>query len=477
MKITSKIKSMFSEELLRYISAICDNKRIPSNNRKMVILGDLLHTYGVEFEILGGATNRIALQIDGYAVKFALDEQGFQDNFIEYSLSPELQPFVTKSYETNGYIQVQELVELMSKSAFSVYKIEIYKVLDMMSRDYLLGDVGYLEKNRSNWGVRDGKPVILDYAYCHRSTENLFTCEKCGQPLTPDAVYDKYLCTDRSGCKASYTYNERKRVQGNQVDIDMINERKNDSIKIVEGELFKEIDTFDNRLVGEDYFIINTRSDLERYEQLKEELEMRNRDINRQFDAIVEYAMSGCTDEKAKAIIDGKYDDDEEYEKIPEPLYTDNYYENYYEREGIGIPVYFISDKYDEYSEDYDENYSYDYYDSNDEVDMDAQFDAIVNKAMAMRNGDDEGYLEPEDFDEEFKEYYDSYNIPETIDISPEPEPEQEPERVIVEEVKEEIKELNDYKISAPASNIDAPTIFLNGEPIPIGQEVEICQP
>lgn len=470
MKITSKIKSMFSEELLRYISAICDNKRIPSNNRKMVILGDLLHTYGVEFEILGGATNRIALQIDGYAVKFALDEQGFQDNFIEYSLSPELQPFVTKSYETNGYIQVQELVELMSKSAFSVYKVEIYKILDMMSRDYLLGDVGYLEKNRSNWGVREGKPVILDYAYCHRSTENLFTCEKCGQPLTPDAVYDKYLCTDRSGCKASYTYNERKRVQGNQVDIDMINERKNDSIKIVEGELFKEIDTLDNRLIGDDYFIINTKSDLEMYEQLKEELEMRNRDINRQFDAIVRYAMSGNTDKEAKAIIDGKYDDDEEYEKIPEPLYTDNYYDNYYEREGIGIPVYFISDKYDEYDEDYDD--SYDYYDRDEEVDLDAQFDAIVSRAIAMRNGDIE-YSEPEDYDEED-------DIPEAVDTPSESEPEsieQETETVIVEEIKEVPKELNDYKISAPASNIDAPSIFLNGEPILVGQEVEICQP
>ena len=74
---------MFPEELLRYIAAICETKRIESNNQKMIVLGDLLYSNGIDFEILGGATNRIALQIDGYAVKFAMDEQGYQDNLIE----------------------------------------------------------------------------------------------------------------------------------------------------------------------------------------------------------------------------------------------------------------------------------------------------------------------------------------------------------------------------------------------------------
>lgn len=472
MKITSKIKSMFSEELLRYISAICDNKRIPSNNKKMVILGDLLYSNGIEFEILGGATNRIALQIDGYAVKFALDEQGYQDNFIEYSLSPELQPFVTKSYETNGYIQVQELVELMSKPAFSVYKVEIYKILDMMSRDYLLGDVGYIEKNRSNWGIRDGKPVILDYAYCHRSTENLFTCEKCGMALTPDAVYDKYLCTDRSGCKASYTYNERKRIQGNQVDIDMINERKSDSIKILEGELFKDIDTFDNRLVGDDYFIINTRSDLVRYEQLKEELEMRNMDLDRTFDAMIDFINSGCKDQKAKAIMEGK-DNQEEEVKIPEPLYTDEYYDNYYQREGVGIPVYFMSedddDEWDEYEDDeYDGT-------SDDGLSVDDAFNIMLSKLMGEEP-------EPEVYDTEIPPVIVDgeaepdalpYNDTEVIDLTQASEDEN-----VSDESNESTNTLDDYKVSPTStSGIEVAPILLNGQPIIIGQEVEICHP
>ena len=145
-------------------------------HQKMILVQQILKRYGIKFRMLGGATNRLTLMIDGYALKFAIDRQGYKDNLMEYSLSPELQPYVTKSYETSGYIQVQELVEVMTKELFQVHRQGIYKILDTLCQDYLLGDVGYLEKNRTNWGLRNGQPIILDYAYCHRATENLFTC-------------------------------------------------------------------------------------------------------------------------------------------------------------------------------------------------------------------------------------------------------------------------------------------------------------
>ena len=273
--VTSRIKTMFQPELLRYIAAICDTRRIESNNEKMVVLCDLLYTNGVNFEILGGATNRIALQIEGYAVKFAMDEQGYLDNLIEYALSPELQPYVTKSYETSGYIQVQELVEVMTKELFQVHRQGIYKILDTLCQDYLLGDVGYLEKNRTNWGLRNGQPVILDYAYCHRATENLFTCSRCGAPLTYDSKYDKMMCTDRSGCKMTYTYNERKRVQGKQVDENMVKERKAESIRLAGSDISKEIEMFEDRIIGDNYFIIDNPGDMHNYNKLKEALTMQ----------------------------------------------------------------------------------------------------------------------------------------------------------------------------------------------------------
>ena len=75
---------MFSPDLLKLIASIADTRQIDSNQRKMKMLQQLLVTHGIQFEVLGGATNRIALLIDTYAVKFAMDQEGYHDNFMEY---------------------------------------------------------------------------------------------------------------------------------------------------------------------------------------------------------------------------------------------------------------------------------------------------------------------------------------------------------------------------------------------------------
>ncbi len=401
--IKSKIKTIFGkhENLLRYIAAICDNRRIESNAEKMIILGDLLFTYGYDFEILGGATNRIALQIDGYAVKFAMDEQGYRDNLIEYSLSPELQPYVTKSYETNGYILIAEYVEVINTSEkWQLYDVEIRKILDRLCNDYLLGDVGYIKKNMTNWGLRDGEPVILDYAYCHRFTENLFTCSKCGSPLTYDSSYDKLMCTNRSGCKAIYTYNERKRVQGEQVDIDMIVERKAASIKMPKGVLSKEISVYQEQLIGDNQFLIDTPEDYSRYQKLKEELEMKvflngeegtmNNSIESKFSAMLRI-MQDPNDEEARNIL---YED---LSEVPEPVFTENYQENYMNGHPIGIRMNYNP------SDDDDTRYDEDRDDDPDEIE--ANFTRMIQalkedtaeaerQAEEMARAQEEAYFE-----------------------------------------------------------------------------------
>lgn len=334
MRVTSRIKSIFNDELLRYTAAICDTRRIESNADKMVMLGNLLYTYGIKFEILGGATNRIALQIDGYAVKFAMDEQGYLDNKIEYSLSPEIQPYVTKSFETNGYILIAECVEaITTEEKFRAYRYDILKVLEALSQDYLLGDVGAITKNMTNWGLRDGKPVILDYAYCHRATENLFTCSRCGGVLMYDSTYDKLMCTDRSACKAIYTYNERKRIQGTAVDEKMVAEREADSIVMRQGIKSKEIELFEDKLLSDNYFVIDNPGDLHRYEKLKEEILM-NLAINGEegdvtmmdrFSAIVKLAQNP-NDADAQQVV---FQNLGEEAHVPEPMYTENYQNTY----------------------------------------------------------------------------------------------------------------------------------------------------
>lgn len=503
-KVTSKIKTIFNEELLRYIAAICDTRRIPSNNKKMIQLCNLLYTYGIEFEILGGATNRIALQIDGYAVKFAMDDQGYRDNLIEYSLSPELQPYVTKSYETNGYIQIQECVEVMSKESFQVYKVEICKILDALCQDYLLGDVGFLVKNRTNWGMKNHKPVILDYAYCHRATENLFTCSKCGAPLKYDSTYDKLMCSDRSSCKSIYTYNDRKLVQGEEVDLNMIKERKAQSIKLSKGEISKDIEMFEDRLIGDNYFIIDNPGDKHRYEQLKEELTMRvninggddNMGIEERFAAMVELAKNP-DDAKANEIMISSITEEE----IPEPIYTDNYYDNYLEH-NIGIRPYPLASCDEEPNNDDDEE-TYSLEDMiNQTIQSRIQYqdecvnraDAIVNeylKSKGIESEDSEDDVTEEEpnkepntgmDDEEMGKLIDNflkennYKTDENgnvvnLDGSP-ISTDEEIENAIREE--SQLRNKHEEKETDDTPTIESSSILINGKPISVGEEVEV---
>lgn len=380
MIVTSKIKQMFPGELLRYIAAICDTRRIDSNRKKMISLGNLLYSNGIDFEILGGATNRIALQIDGYAVKFAMDEQGYKDNWVEYALSPELQPYVTKSYETNGYVLIAECVEVMTEESFILHKNEILKILDRLCNDYLLGDVGYIKKNMTNWGLRGGAPVILDYAYCHRATEGLFTCSQCGSILTYDSVYDIIMCTNKvGGCKARYTYNDRKRIQGDEVDLNMIRDRKSESIKLGAGIGSKEIELFEDRLIGDNYFVIDNPGDMHRYNKLKEEI-MMNVYMNGGDESMMENSLEAMVD-----IIAGKNVAEAEKvlfqnvtePEVPEPVYTDDYRDTYLG--GYVSPMRIYSGMGEEESDDEG--------DSNEgtDFDMEAGLEALIDTQMQKR--------------------------------------------------------------------------------------------
>lgn len=536
-RVTSKIKSMFPSDLLKYIAAICDNRRISSNNEKMTILCNLLNSYDVNFEILGGATNRIVLQIGGYAVKFAMDDQGYLDNLIEYSLSPELQPFVTKSYETNGYIQVQETVEVMNKEMFRMYNYEIIKVLETICQDYLLGDVGIIEKNRTNWGIRDGKPVILDYAYCHRATDNLFTCGKCGKPLTYDSSFDKLICVDRSSCKTIYTYNERKRIQGNQVDIDMIKERKEDSIRLDGDIKFKDIEMVDDRLISDKYFVIDCPEDAYRYEQLKEERSMKVfmnvedeiASMEERFAAMVDLALDP-NDAKARAILDAASKVDER--PIPEPLYTDRYQDEFMYAERIHVPEQFKKPAkgfYDDFGDYYDLDDDEDE-EEDEDFDCNAALERMIDMSLERRrkvqedfetcaanqlneylNSRNENSEPVEEVSEDNEELIVEETIIEdtgmkTIEVTAEKEPDCKDEKtlrdiheeVIIEDPVEQetssVEEINPIVVAEDISipvdvfmreevynpvtyddvNSEDAAVIVNGKPLPIGEEVFI---
>lgn len=268
MRLISKIKTTFPDEVLKLLGSLCDTHRIGSNQKKMMLVQQLLKKYEIRYSPLGGATNRFVLLIDGYVFKFALDRQGFKDNLMEYAISKELQPYVTKSYETNGYILVAETVKTMTLDDFKLRRTDILKVLELLCADYLLGDVGYITKNFANWGIRDdGKVVILDYAYCHRGTEKLFVCDVCGNGiLAYDSTFSYLRCSNAaSGCQAKYSYIDRKIKQGDKVDLDMIDESKACSIVLPKGISERNVSEDGGVLQNANLKIIKTASQYAKY--------------------------------------------------------------------------------------------------------------------------------------------------------------------------------------------------------------------
>lgn len=323
---------------MRLLAAVCDTRRIESDKKKMITILQILNEFKLNYVVLGGATNRLTIQIDGYAVKLAVNHQGFKDNFMEYSICQELQPYVTKSYETTGYILIAECVYLMDIETWKSRKADIIRILDELSQDYLLGDVGYIDKNITNWGIRDsGEIVILDYAYCHRATENLFTCERCGEGiLVYDITYDHLMCGNRNSCQATYTYNERKRIQGDQVDLDMIEEMKKQSIIMQSGQVSSEVTTMNDQIMNDSVTIVHNWWEYEQAKAKEEQMVSVLFDSNEMMDKLIEIQAMAKSD-PAKAVLMQKQLDDEiakelndnkpdirmadDYEEIPDDVW------------------------------------------------------------------------------------------------------------------------------------------------------------
>lgn len=328
MELRSRIKKYFTPELLHQIAAVCDTMRINSAHHKMVVVQQLLRMAGVQYNVLGGATNRLTLSMDSYTVKIAVDHQGYVDNEIEFSISQELQPYVTKTYETNGYVLVCEEVRLLSLSEFKLLRSDILTILSELSSDYLMGDVGYDAKNYENWGIReDGSLVILDYAYIHRATETLFVCEVCGEGiLRYDSNYNYLKCSNAANCTATFSYIDRKRIQGDQVDLDMVEEAKSNAIKIRKGHTSRTVTDNFGRLFNGNHKITSNFDEYLQYIKEKNNMSINYEEQAKAMDLMVAMAASKNQAETERAtkelteLYNSVKDEDEEvveYEEEP----------------------------------------------------------------------------------------------------------------------------------------------------------------
>lgn len=214
IKLRSRLKEIFPLDCLLELDALSMNHNVDTNT-KSTVCDRILRKYKIPFTPLGCGTNRYAIMIDGYCYKIAMDIDGKTDNKREFMYSRPLQPYVIKCYETfpNGLVASFEYVMVFTANDHMVTKADRRRILEEISKIFLIGDMGISDKNYSNWGYRitgDKEVVILDFAYIYSLSYNVFRCP-CGGILNYDDEDYNYLrCPN---CRKTYSFwDVRKRI-------------------------------------------------------------------------------------------------------------------------------------------------------------------------------------------------------------------------------------------------------------------------
>ena len=344
--LRSRILEYFPKEAMEEIKKLVYNNRVNDINDKVQILMGILDKYDIDYDELGTGTNRTAIFIDGYVFKIALDKLGVRDNDQEFTLSEELQPYVIKVYETNGIIMVCEYVVVITKEEFAERKSQIKRILADLSNEYLLGDIGTINKNFANWGYRDNQELVaLDFAYIYRIIGNELKCDCDVAPMleyTPD--YDRLVCPH---CRKRFMFIDVRRRISKDMEMqelevskarayqitEKIEKVETDSVTVDEEE--HESETFKFSL--HDYIIykdMEERKAMEKQRLLEEEKQYNTiidiqADENPEDELFDEVAMLLAVKNgelppeavKAKAQYDEDDDDDDWVEKISEDEY------------------------------------------------------------------------------------------------------------------------------------------------------------
>jgi hypothetical protein len=168
----------------------------PTHRRDRII--DICNQYHLDFKNVGTGTNRHIIKYDRYVIKIALDREGIADNKQEWVMSDKLAPHVAMALDISkgGHLLMSEYCPAFtSYYEMNLYRDTIRKILTMWSKQFLIGDVGIVDKNYANWGVNSrGKPVCIDYAYLFPVGMNIFSCICGNRTMVLDDSFSKYKC-------------------------------------------------------------------------------------------------------------------------------------------------------------------------------------------------------------------------------------------------------------------------------------------
>ena len=218
---------------------------LPTSRRDKI--NELFNEYGIDFKSIGTGTNRHIIKYDGFVIKIALDREGIADNKQEWVMSDQLAPNVAEALEisSGGHLLVAEYAPAFSSfSEMMLRRDTIVSILSKWCKQFLIGDVGIVDKNYANWGINSaGKPVCIDYAYIFPVSMNLFQC-LCGcKTLTMDSSFSEYRCPEcprrysDASLRSTITQDERLRLFESIEGVRMTEPTKSVEIEVDEDEM------------------------------------------------------------------------------------------------------------------------------------------------------------------------------------------------------------------------------------------------
>ena len=112
-------------------------------------------------------------------------------------------------------------------------------ILGLISKQFLIGDVGVTGTNYLNWGVRnDGTICILDFAYIYSVKYNIFGCNCSDEAILQyDKNYVKLICPI---CGRLYTFGEVRRKITKKQQEEEIGDIRRLGYNLIDKEEYKE---------------------------------------------------------------------------------------------------------------------------------------------------------------------------------------------------------------------------------------------
>jgi len=214
MLCKSWIKTHIPDELIKKLSALVDAPGVTDTNK----LIEIWTSFGLPWHEEGRGTNRIVCSMDDLAIKIALDDDGRLDNLSDMYLSTEFGSLVTRELECtkNGLIAIAELGTVCTSfDEYVQHKDEISLKLKRLGSKWLIGDIGFTQKNYTNGCMHNGEFKFCDYSEAFKASASEVRCRRCGRILVYNSEFSALSCR----CGRTIEFNELRSIYGNKRNI------------------------------------------------------------------------------------------------------------------------------------------------------------------------------------------------------------------------------------------------------------------